>query len=63
MKAKVFLGAFSTTFFIAMASCSNDDSFRKEDLTDFEHQIAGEIELTIEQDSIVGDPSIPPPPR
>lgn len=62
MKTKLFYGVCLAMLFITLASCSNDDSFQEENLTNIEdYQLNEAFESLTEGDSIPGDPVNPDP--
>lgn len=62
MKIKLFYGVIVACLFITLTSCSNDDSFQGENLTNIENfQLNESFESLKEGDSIPGDPLNPKP--
>lgn len=62
MKTKFFYGVIVACVFIALTSCSNDDSVQEENLTNIEnYQLNETFESLTEGDSIPGDPVNPDP--
>lgn len=62
MKTRLFYGVIVAYLFIAITSCSNDDSFQEENLTNIEdYQFNETFESLTEGDSIPGDPVNPDP--